>query len=88
MRISALGYLVLLTVLAAVLRWTAIGRVIRATAQQELAAPFCGVDTRHVYGLTFGVQPHFAGASGAILGIVVPFSPPDEAFWTINVSWW
>jgi branched-chain amino acid transport system permease protein len=84
-RLSALAAsLVLLTVLAAVLRWTTIGRVIRATAQQELAARLCGVDARHIYGLTFGVSAAFAGASGAILGIVVPFSPPDEAIWTIN----
>jgi branched-chain amino acid transport system permease protein len=84
-RLSALGAsLVLLTLLTTVLRWTAIGRVIRATAQQELAARLCGVDARHVYGLTFGVSAAFAGASGAILGIVVPFAPPDEAFWTIN----
>lgn len=84
-RLSALAAsLVLLTLLAAVLRWTAIGRVIRATAQQELAARLCGVDVRHIYGMTFGVSAAFAGASGAILGIVVPFAPPDEAIWTIN----
>jgi branched-chain amino acid transport system permease protein len=84
-RMAALAAsLVLLSALAAVLRFTAMGRVIRATAQQELAARLCGVDARHVYGLTFGVSAAFAGASGAILGIVVPFSPPDEAIWTIN----
>jgi branched-chain amino acid transport system permease protein len=84
-RIVALGAsLVLLTVLTAVLNWTATGRVIRATAQQEMAARLCGVDARHVYGLTFGVSAAFAGASGAILGIVLPFAPPDEAIWTIN----
>jgi branched-chain amino acid transport system permease protein len=84
-RIVALcASLVLLTVLTAVLNFTAVGRVIRATAQQEMAARLCGVDARHVYGLTFGVSAAFAGASGAILGIVVPFAPPDEAIWTIN----
>ena len=84
-RIVALGAsLVLLTVLTAVLNWTAMGRTIRATAQQEMAARLCGVDARHVYGLTFGVSAAFAGASGAILGIVLPFAPPDEAIWTIN----
>lgn len=84
-RVSALGAsLVLLGALAAALRFTAMGRIIRATAQQELAARLCGVDARHVYGLTFGVSAAFAGASGAILGIVVPFAPPDEALWTIN----
>jgi branched-chain amino acid transport system permease protein len=84
-RIVALcASLVLLTVLTAVLNWTAVGRMIRATAQQEMAARLCGVDARHVYGLTFGVSAAFAGASGAILGIVLPFAPPDEAIWTIN----
>jgi branched-chain amino acid transport system permease protein len=84
-RIVALGAsLVLLTALTTVLNWTAMGRMIRATAQQEMAARLCGVDARHVYGLTFGVSAAFAGASGAILGIVLPFAPPDEAIWTIN----
>jgi branched-chain amino acid transport system permease protein len=84
-RIVALcASLVLLTVLTAVLNLTAMGRTIRATAQQEMAARLCGVDARHVYGLTFGVSAAFAGASGAILGIVLPFAPPDEAIWTIN----
>jgi branched-chain amino acid transport system permease protein len=84
-RISALAAsLVLLSLLALTLGYTGMGRVIRATAQQDLAARLCGVDARHVYGLTFGVSAAFAGASGAILGIVMPFSPPDEVHWTIN----
>ncbi len=84
-RISALGAsLALLGALAYVLNRTRIGRVIRATAQQELAARLCGVNARHVYAVTFGVSAAFAGASGAILGIVLPFSPPDEANWTLN----
>jgi len=84
-RVAALGAsLVLLGALAYVLNRTRVGRVIRATAQQELAARLCGVNATHVYGVTFGVAAAFAGASGAILGIVIPFSPPDEALWTLN----
>ena len=84
-RISALAAsLALLGALAYVLNRTRIGRVIRATAQQELAARLCGVNAHHVYAVTFGVSAAFAGASGAILGIVLPFSPPDEANWTLN----
>lgn len=84
-RLSALGAsLILLCLLALTLGHTGMGRVIRATAQQDLAARLCGVNARHVYGLTFGVSAAFAGASGAILGIVMPFSPPDEVLWTIN----
>jgi branched-chain amino acid transport system permease protein len=84
-RLTALGTsLVLLSVLAVVLKRTALGRIIRATAQQDLAARLCGVDARHVYGLTFGVSAAFAGAAGTIIGIVLPFSPPDEGLWTLN----
>lgn len=84
-RISALGAsLTLLLLLALVLNRTGLGRVIRATAQQELGARLCGVNVQHVYGLTFGVSAAFAGAAGVIIGIVLPFSPPDEVPWTIN----
>jgi branched-chain amino acid transport system permease protein len=84
-RLAALAAsLVLLAALAWLLKSTRAGRVIRATAQQELAARLCGVNARHVYGLTFAVSAAFAGAAGAILGIVLPFSPPDEGLWTLN----
>ena len=76
--------LLLLSALALVLRGTRLGRVMRATAQQELAARLCGVDVRHVFALTFGVSAAFAGASGAIVGLVLPFSPADEGLWTMN----
>lgn len=84
-RVVALGSsLILLCVLAVVLKRSRLGRIIRATAQQDLAARLCGVDARHVYGLTFGVSAAFAGAAGTIIGIVLPFSPPDEGLWTLN----
>jgi branched-chain amino acid transport system permease protein len=84
-RISALGAsLGLIALLAFVLYRTDWGRVIRATAQQDFAAGLCGVDVRHVYGLTFGVACAFAGAAGAVIGIVLPFAPPDEGHWTMK----
>ena len=84
-RVGALAVsLLLLSALALVLRATRIGRVMRATAQQDLAARLCGVDVRHVFALTFGVSAAFAGASGAIIGLVLPFSPADEGLWTMN----
>jgi branched-chain amino acid transport system permease protein len=84
-RVAALASsLVLLSLLAVVLKRSRLGRIIRATAQQDLAARLCGVDARHVYGLTFGVSASFAGAAGTVIGIVLPFSPPDEGLWTLN----
>ena len=84
-RVSCLAAsLVLLSVLAALLKFSALGRVIRATAQQTLAARLCGVNVRHVYALTFAVSAAFAGASGIVLGIILPFAPADEGMWTLN----
>jgi branched-chain amino acid transport system permease protein len=84
-RVSALvASLVLLCCLAVLLRFSALGRVIRATAQQTLAARLCGVNVRHVYALTFAVSAAFAGAAGIVIGIILPFSPADEALWTLN----
>jgi branched-chain amino acid transport system permease protein len=84
-RVSALiASLILLSLLAAFLRYSSMGRVIRATAQQTMAARLCGVNVRHVYALTFAVSAAFAGAAGIVLGIILPFSPNDEGTWTLN----
>ncbi len=84
-RVSALlTSLVMLSCLAAFLQWSPLGRIIRATAQQTLAARLCGVNVRHVFALTFAVSAAFAGAAGIVIGIILPFAPADEAVWTLN----
>ncbi len=75
--------LVLITLLVLFLRLTRWGQVIRATAQMELAARLCGVDTRAVYAFTFGVGSAFAMASGVLIGLILPFTPAEEAQWTV-----
>jgi len=82
--VALLASLVLLVSLSAVLAHTHFGREIRATAQQPLAAQLSGINVQHVYGQTFGLGAAFAGAAGAIIGIVQPFSPAAEAVWTLN----
>ena len=84
-RLSALlTSLVMLSLLAALLKYSPLGRIIRATAQQTLAARLCGVNVNHVFALTFAVSAAFAGAAGIVIGIILPFAPADEAFWTLN----
>jgi branched-chain amino acid transport system permease protein len=84
-RVSALvASLILLCLLALFLKYSPMGRVIRATAQQTMAAQLCGVNVRHVYALTFAVSAAFAGAAGIVIGIILPFSPNDEGAWTLN----
>lgn len=79
-----LASLILLVVLALVLGRTRIGRAIRGTAQQGFAASLCGVNVASVYALTFAISAGFAGVSGVIIGLIGPFSPSDEAVWTLN----
>ncbi|MEP4423793.1 MAG: branched-chain amino acid ABC transporter permease, partial [Nitratireductor sp.] len=60
------------------------GRAIRATAQQPLAAELCGLNVKNLHGLTFGLGAAMAGAAGAIIGIVQPFTAASEVAWTLN----
>jgi len=76
--------LALLALLSFSLHSMKVGRAIRATAQQSFAAGLCGVDAGRIYTLTFGVSAGFAGASGIVIGMVNPFSPFDDAYWTLN----
>lgn len=75
---------VLLLLLSLVLSRTHFGRAMRATAQQPLAAELSGLNVRNLHGLTFGLGAAMAGASGAIIGIVQPFSAASEVAWTLN----
>jgi branched-chain amino acid transport system permease protein len=79
-----LASVVLLVLLALALDRMKIGRAIRATAQQSFAAGLCGIDADRIYTLTFGVSVGFAGASGIVIGMINPFSPFDDTFWTLN----
>ncbi len=67
--------LVVLGVLFAILRFTKLGRAIRATVQNPTAARLLGVDTRMVSAIGFGLSVATASAAGAVYGIVFPFNP-------------
>lgn len=54
---------------------TKLGRAIRATAQDRHAASVLGVDTEHVYALTFAIGGFMAGAAGALMAVIFSFSP-------------
>lgn len=74
--------IVLLGLLAALLRFTEFGRVIRATAQDTIGARICGINVKRVYALTFAISAALAAASGVLLGLALPFSPEQEGAWT------
>jgi branched-chain amino acid transport system permease protein len=81
---ALLASLVLLGLLSWVLYQTRTGRAIRATAQQRFAAGLCGIDAERIFAVTFGVSAGFAALSGVIVGMVNPFTPYDDAHWTLN----
>jgi branched-chain amino acid transport system permease protein len=57
------------------LRMTRLGRAIRATAQNLIAARLYGVDPRILYAVTFGFGAALAGAAGGLYGLVSQISP-------------
>jgi branched-chain amino acid transport system permease protein len=74
-----LGGFVIAFALAAVLwwllYWTRLGRAIRATAQNLVAARLYGVNPRFLYPVTFGIGAALAGAAGGLYGMVAQLTP-------------
>jgi len=66
---------VVLILLFSILRFTKLGRAVRATVQNPTAARLLGVETRLVSALGFGLSIATASAAGAVYGIVFPFNP-------------
>lgn len=54
---------------------TRLGRAIRATAQNLVAARLYGVEPRHLYATTFGIGIALAGMAGTLYGTVSQISP-------------
>jgi branched-chain amino acid transport system permease protein len=52
-----------------------LGRAIRATAQNLIAARLYGVNPRQLYAVTFGIGAALAGASGGLYGMISHLSP-------------
>jgi branched-chain amino acid transport system permease protein len=57
------------------LKWSRTGRAIRATAQDPRAARVMGVDTAHIYAVTFGLGAAMAAIAGSLITVVYAFSP-------------
>jgi branched-chain amino acid transport system permease protein len=49
---------------------TTLGRAMRATFQDSMAAQLAGIRTSHIYGLTFALGSMLAGAAGMLLGSI------------------
>jgi branched-chain amino acid transport system permease protein len=49
---------------------TTLGRAMRATFQDPMAAQLVGIRTPHIYGFTFALGATLAGAAGMLLGSI------------------
>jgi branched-chain amino acid transport system permease protein len=75
-RLLAFGIAIVLTVcMWLFLLRTRLGRAIRATAQNLVAARLYGVEPRHLYAMTFGIGIALAGTAGGLYGTVSQINP-------------
>jgi branched-chain amino acid transport system permease protein len=58
---------------------TRLGKAIRAVSEHPHVATVCGIDTRRIRMLTFGLAGAMAGAAGVMLSMIYSFSPESGA---------
>jgi branched-chain amino acid transport system permease protein len=56
-------------------KYTSLGKAIRATSQHSEAAQTLGIDIRRMYSIAFGIGAALAGISGALLITLYPANP-------------
>ena len=55
---------------------TELGRLIRASADNNYGALVIGADVRRIYAVAFGIGAACVGAAGALVSPILPFQPP------------
>jgi branched-chain amino acid transport system permease protein len=71
-------------VLLAVLRFTLIGKAVRAMIQSPTGAQLVGIDTKFLHPVVFGAGLALAGVAGALLSMVYEISPAMGEPYTIT----
>ena len=79
--IAGLLALVLIAAFWAFLRFTLVGRAIRAMGQNRDAATTVGVNVAQLSAIMFGLGIACAGAAGVALAMIFPFSPNTQVQW-------
>jgi len=65
----------------AFLRFSLVGRAIRAMGQNREAATAVGINTAQLSAIMFGLGIACAGAAGVALAMIFPFSPNTQVQW-------
>jgi branched-chain amino acid transport system permease protein len=66
------------------LKFTRLGKAIRATSQSREVAMVCGIDVGRIHMLTFGLGAALAAAGGALLAVIVAIQPEMGGVWTFK----
>jgi branched-chain amino acid transport system permease protein len=66
------------------LRFSRVGKAIRATALNAEVAMVCGIDVRRIYLLTTGLGAALAVAGGALVSIQFGFNPETGVLYTLQ----
>jgi branched-chain amino acid transport system permease protein len=70
--------------LLALLRWTMIGKAVRAMMQSPAGAQLVGIDTRMLHPAVFGGGLALAGVAGGLLSMVYEISPSMGEPYTVT----
>lgn len=73
--ITLVAAVVLLAGLQVLIRWTALGRALRATSDDQRAARLVGIDNRRLYGIAMAIALATAAVAGIFLAIRTTFDP-------------
>lgn len=76
--------LILAALLGLFLRYTAIGRAIRATSQNLEGALACGIDTDNVRTISFALGTSVAAIAGTLMSFIYNLNPQQGVLFTIS----
>jgi branched-chain amino acid transport system permease protein len=84
-RFIAFCFAAVVTTLAfAFLKFTRVGKAIRATSQSREVALVCGINVARIHLLTFGLASALAAGGGALLAVIVAIQPEMGSVWTFK----
>jgi branched-chain amino acid transport system permease protein len=66
------------------LKWSRLGKAVRATALNAEVAMVCGIDVRWIYLITTGLAAALAVAGGALVSIQFGFNPETGVVYTLQ----
>ncbi|MEM3627106.1 MAG: branched-chain amino acid ABC transporter permease [Candidatus Bathyarchaeia archaeon] len=70
-----------IVVLSLVLKFTYIGKAMRAIAQDRDAAMLMGVNATQIGAITFGIGASLSGVAGVFLALIYAFYPAVQGLW-------